>query len=250
MVEVTSGTKTQDKMDNRELEGVSILIAEDDVGIASMLRSLFEQNGAAVRLEYSGKNILERVSTFKPDIVILDVVMPYVDGLTALTRLRDSGCVTPAIMLTDKSTVDDKVSGLDCGADDYMTKPFSTKELLARVKTVLRRVAEEKKGPREDKICIGTVEINPLTREICILGGPPVQFTKTEFDLLYYLAAKRTEVVKHSSLLEDVLGYKGDVETKALVMHIANMRKKMAKLSLSSVKIETVAGVGYRLVEV
>ena len=236
-------------MDTKELEGVSILVAEDDAGIVTMLRSLFEQNGATVWVEYSGKNVLERVNTFQPDIIILDVVMPYVDGLTALIRLRDSGSTIPAIMLTDKSTVDDKVTGLDCGADDYMTKPFSTKELLARVKTVLRRGVEVKKSTLEDKIRIGTVEINPLTREIYMLGGSHVQFTKTEFDLLYYLAINRTQVVKHSSLLQDVLGYKGDVETKALVMHIANKRKKMAKLSLSSIKIETVAGVGYRLIE-
>ena len=236
-------------MENKELDGVSILVAEDDTGIVSLLRSFFEQNGASVWVEYSGKNVLERVKTFQPDIVILDVVMPYMDGLTALSLLRESGNTTPAIMLTDKSTVDDKVMGLDCGADDYMTKPFSTKELLARVKTVLRRVAEGKEGVPKDKICVGTLEINPLAREIYILDGPPIQFTKTEFDLLYYLAQKKTQVVEHGSLLQDVLGYKSDVETKALVMHVANMRKKMAKSSLNSVKIETVAGVGYKLIE-
>ncbi|MFT5702596.1 MAG: DNA-binding response OmpR family regulator [Desulforhopalus sp.] len=236
-------------MDKKELDGVSILVAEDDTGIVTLLRSFFEQNGARVLVEKSGKNVLERVNTFHPDILILDVVMPYVDGLTALSLLRDSGDKTPAIMLTDKSTVDDKVTGLDCGADDYMTKPFSTKELLARIKTVLRRVAEAKEGVIEDKLCIGTLEINPSAREIHIVDGSLVQFTKTEFDLLYYLARKKTQVVSHGTLLHDVLGYKGDVETKALVMHIANMRKKMAKHLLTSVKIETVAGVGYKLIE-
>lgn len=237
-------------MKNKELEGVSILVAEDDTGIVTLLRSYFEQNGATVWVEDSGKNVLERVNTLHPDIVILDVVMPYVDGLTALSMLRNSGNTTPAIMLTDKSTIDDKVTGLDCGADDYMTKPFSTKELLARVKTVLRRADLVKEGITEKTICIGSLEINPLSREINIIDGPQVQFTKTEFDLLYYLAQKKTEAVGHGALLENVLGYKGDVETKALVMHIANMRKKMAKISLNSVKIETVAGVGYKLIEV
>jgi DNA-binding response OmpR family regulator len=236
-------------MDNKELAGVSILIAEDDTGIVTLLRSFFEQNGATVWVEFSGKHVLERVNTFHPDIIILDVVMPYVDGLSVLSSLRESGNTTPTIILTDQGTVDDKVTGLDNGADDYMTKPFSTKELLARVKNVLRRVAEVKNGVMEEKISIGTLEINPLAREIQIVGGSLVQFTKTEFDLLYYLAQKKTQVVAHGSLLNDVLGYKSDVETKALVMHIANMRKKMAKLSLDSVKIETVAGVGYKLVE-
>lgn len=236
-------------MENKELDGVSILVAEDDTGIVTLLRSFFEQNGATVWVEESGKHVLDRINTFKPDIIILDVVMPYVDGLTVLSSLRDSGNTTPAIMLTDQGSVDDKVTGLDYGADDYMTKPFSTKELLARVKTILRRVAEVKSGVIPDTICIGTLEINPLAREIQIAGGSHVNFTKTEFDLLYYLAKKKAQVVGHGSLLNDVLGYKRDVETKALVMHIANMRKKMAKLSLDSVKIETVAGVGYKLVE-
>lgn len=236
-------------MYKKELDGVSILVAEDDIGVVSLLRSFFEQNGATVWVEESGKYVVERVNALQPDIIILDVVMPYVDGVTALARLRSSGNTTPAIMLTDKSTVDDKVSGLDCGADDYMTKPFSTKELLARVKTVLRRMVEVEKGVVEDTISIGLIEINPLTREIHNVDGSLVQFTKTEFDLLHYLAKKKTQVIAHSSLLHDVLGYNGAVETKALVMHIANMRKKMAKHSLSSIKIETVAGVGYKLVE-
>jgi len=237
-------------MKTKELEGITILIAEDDDGIVTLLRSYFEQNGATVWVEDSGKNVLERVNTLHPDIVLLDVIMPYVDGLTALSMLRKSGDTTPAIMLTDQSSIDDKVRGLDCGADDYMTKPFSTKELLARVKTVLRRAALVKEGISDKKICIGTIEIDPRARDIHVVDGPVVEFTKTEFDLLYYLAQKKTEAVGHSSLLEDVLGYKGDVETKALVMHIANMRKKMAKISLNSVKIETVAGVGYKLIEV
>ena len=237
-------------MENKELDGVSILVVEDDTGIVTLLRSFLEQNGAEVWVEENGKNVLERVDTFQPDVMILDVVMPYVDGLTVLSMLREGGHTTPVIMLTDRSTVDDKVTGLDSGADDYMTKPFSTKELLARVKTVLRRVSAAEKGSTKDTISVGTLEINPLAREINITDGPQVQFTKTEFDLLYFLALKKTEVVEHGVLLQDVLGYKGDVETKALVMHIANMRKKMAKVSLNSIKIETVAGVGYKLIEI
>lgn len=237
-------------MNTKELEGVSILVAEDDHGILSLLKSFFEQNGATVGVEESGENVLERVKSLQPDVVVLDVVMPYVDGLTALSMLRNNGLTTPVIMLTDKSTVDDKVTGLDYGADDYMTKPFSTKELLARVKTVLRRSAQMKQGDGTQIIQVGTLVVNPMAREIKVSGGKVVQFTKTEFDLFHYLAQRKTEVVEHSALLHDVLGYKGDVETKALVMHIANMRKKMAKISLDSIKIDTVAGVGYKLIEV
>ena len=236
-------------MEKKELEGVSILVAEDDSGIVTLLRSFFEQNGAIVWVEENGQHLLERVHSFQPDILILDVVMPYVDGLTALATLRKSGDNTPAIMLTDLNTVEDKVTGLDYGADDYMTKPFSTKELLARIKTVLRRVAEIKGGSSEKIISMGSLEIDPLAREARMVNGGQIQFTKTEFDLLYYLAKRKTQAVGHTDLLNDVLGYKTDTETKALVMHIANMRKKMAKISIDSVKIETVAGVGYKLIE-
>lgn len=236
-------------MDKLELDGISILVAEDDVGIVTFLRTFFEQNGASVWVEYSGREVLEKVQGLKPDIIILDVVMPYVDGLTVLAQLRESGDTTPTIMLTDNSTVDDKVAGLDSGADDYMTKPFSTKELLARVKSVLRRRGVTEHVENDGSITIGGVEIDPMAREIKKSDGSFVKFTKTEFDLFYYLARSKSQVVRHTSLLEDVLGYKGDVETKALVMHIANMRKKMAKTALDAVKIETVAGVGYKLIE-
>ncbi|PIE72453.1 MAG: DNA-binding response regulator [Deltaproteobacteria bacterium] len=236
-------------MQTRELDGISILVAEDDAGIAELLRSFFEQNGASVWVEYSGRDVMARTQEMQPDIVILDVVMPYLDGLTVLSQIRKNGIRTPAIMLTDNRTVDDKVAGLDTGADDYMTKPFSPKELLARVKALLRRRDLQTNAEELAVIRIGTITIDPLAREIRNDDGAFVPFTKTEFDLLYYLAQRKARVVEHTALLEEILGYKGDIETKALVMHIANMRRKMAKMSLDTVKIETVAGVGYKLLE-
>ncbi len=186
---------------------------------------------------------------FNPDIILLDVVMPYVDGLTILKQLRAKGSCIPTIMLTDKSSVDDKVMGLEFGADDYMTKPFSTKELLARVKSVLRRSEQKQDGDSQGVINVGGVLIKPSEREVMADDGNSFPFTKTEFDLLYYLAERKYVVVSHADLLENVLGYKNYVETKALVLHVANIRKKMAKYELQNIMIKTVAGVGYKLTE-
>ncbi len=236
-------------MENLELEGVSVLVVEDDPGILNLLRTFFLSQGATVAIEQNGKDVLQRVDDFCPDIIVLDVVMPYMDGFTILESLRGRDNKTPAIMLTDKSTVNDKVKGLDFGADDYMTKPFSTRELLARVKNVLRRAGAIKNGDSSEQITVGSIQIILLAREVRLPNGKQLQLTKTEFDLLCYLARNKLKVVSHGTLLKDVLGYKSDIETKALVMHIANMRKKLAKAALEDVKIETVAGVGYKLLE-
>ncbi len=233
----------------KELEGVTILVAEDDDGILSLLQTFFETHGATVYPEESGRDVLEHIAAFRPNLVLLDVVMPYADGFSLLGDLRSGGDFTPVIMLTDKSTVEDMVKGLDCGADDYIAKPFSTKELLARVKSVLRRVEMAHGGEKNETLGFGNVQINPLSREVVVAGTVILQLTKTEFDLLCYLVERKAKVASHTDLLNDVLGYKNPVETKALVMHIANIRKKMAKFGVLGGKIETVAGVGYMLKE-
>lgn len=232
----------------RALTGVSLLIVEDDAGILNMLRSFFISQGADVATEQSGRDVLTRVQAVDPDILILDVVLPFKDGFTILTELRHSGIMTPAIMLTDKSGVDDKVRGLSFGADDYMTKPFSTKELLARVKSVLRRTVEVKAGVDSEPLAIGSMIIHSLSREVRLADGEQLHLTKTEFDLLTCLGLGGGAVVPREVLLQDILGYKNDAETKALVMHIANLRKKLAEAEVSDVRIETVVGVGYKLI--
>ncbi|SDO41181.1 response regulator transcription factor [Desulforhopalus singaporensis] len=236
-------------MKKKELEGVSVLVAEDDPGIRSLLCNLLESYGARVYLEEHGRDLIKRVKEQRPDILVLDIVMPIVDGFTILNRLRQEGDKTPVIVLSDRKTVEEKVKGLDSGADDYMTKPFSTKEFLARVKSVLRRVGEMDKDGERVEVVIGSTTINLLSREIYLKNGDRLLLTRTEFDLLSYLAVRVDRVVPRGDLLCDVLGYKTKVETKALVMHIANIRRKMAQVALEDVKIETVSGVGYKVVE-
>lgn len=229
-----------------ELGGQRVFIAEDDEGVLSLLRAFFESRGAEVFYEHHGRDVVSRVAELKPDIVLLDVVMPFVDGLTVLAAMRERGDHTPVIILSDKGTVEDRVRGLDNGADDYVTKPFSTDELLSRVKSVLRRM-EKGAPPGRATMEFGNIVIKPGPREISVDGTRQLKLTKTEFDLLLYLGERRETVASHQDLLNDVLGYKNPVETKALVMHVANIRKKMACAGVSGVRVETVAGVGYKL---
>ncbi|WP_457575587.1 response regulator transcription factor [Desulfomarina sp.] len=234
-------------MDKFEQEGVSILIVEDDPGILMLLRTFFTARGAIVATEKDGRNVLARVEQNKPDIIILDVIMPHVDGLTALAVLRKAGLQTPVIMLTDQNTVDDKVKGLEFGADDYVTKPFSTRELLARVKSLLRRSMQNDDNKENEILSVGRLQIQVPAREIVDEAGIKLHFTKTEFDLLCFLAREKNKAVSHAELLKEVMGYNNDIETKALVMHIANMRRKLQKMGDPEFRIVTVAGVGYKL---
>ncbi len=230
-----------------ELAGVTVLVAEDNDSLLSLLQTLFETHGASVHAEKSGRDVLAQVKCLRPDIILLDVVMPHVDGLTLLSRLRASGDHTPVIMLTEKMATEDKVTGLDCGADDYVTKPFSTRELVSRIKSVLRRGGIRGEARRQIP-AFGNVQINSQAREV-LVDGTAVRLTKTEFELFCYLVERKSMVAPHGDLLNEVLGYRNPVETKALVMHIANIRKKMANAGMAGGRIETVSGVGYILRE-
>ena len=222
-----------------------LLLFEDDPAIRSMLVALFSAHGTTVAAAEDGKDALARIEAEKPDIILLDVIMPFQDGLTILQQLRERDTATPVIMLTEKNEVDDKVTGLDYGADDYMTKPFSPKELLARVKAQWRRASADSRNCLP--LTIGQVAINPLSREVSLPDCTLVPLTKTEFDLLYYLGVKCEHVVSHGELLKEVMGYEPDTETKSLVMHVANIRRKLERTCPGALAIKSVAGVGYRL---
>ncbi|MDR3089917.1 MAG: response regulator transcription factor [Desulfobulbaceae bacterium] len=227
-----------------EIREFKVLIVEDDPSIQAMLATYLSANGGEVTVLGDGLTFLSEVRARRPDIILLDVVLPGDDGFALLRRLRGAGVETPVIMLTERGAVDDKVQGLDMGADDYLTKPFSSRELLARIKSRLRRGKTTLQT-----IQVGDMDINPATREVRCAGGDLLQLTKTEFDLFLHLARKAPQVVGHSELFTEVLGYKSDVETKALVMHIANIRRKLSSMSIQGTPhIQSVAGIGYKLV--
>jgi len=226
-----------------------ILIIEDNLSILKMLRSFFVANGAEVITAEDGRSGLEMIRSSQPDVVILDVVLPFIDGLSIVGRLRCESNHVPIILLTEKNRIDDKVEGLELGADDYMTKPFSTKELLARVNCQLRRTTDEDQDHSLDPITVGSITISPRTREVHFAGNQLIALTKTEFDLLHFLMNRKQQVATQSDLLENVLGYKADSETKSLVMHIGNLRRKLQNGGASDVQIKAVTGVGYMLIE-
>lgn len=225
-----------------------VLIVEDDTAIADMLNSFFVANGATVCYAKDGKEGLAMVESCAPSVVILDVVLPYIDGFSVLETLRETSFHLPVILLTEKKALEEKLRGLDAGADDYVTKPFSPQELLARVHAVLRRYEGDGPASEDKKVEIGELTVDPATREVHLSGCLYLPLTKTEFDLLYYLACRENIAVKRADLLTHVLGYNPDSQTKSLAMHITNIRKKFDLHEVDSIKLLAVPGVGYKFV--
>ncbi len=232
-------------------QAINLLIVEDDPDVANMLDLFLTSQGITTAIARDGREALTQVASFSPDIIVLDVVLPYMDGFSILNKLRSDSITIPVIMLTEKISIEERISGFEHGADDYVTKPFSPKELLMRVHAILRRLkaSNETDTPQQKTITINHLSINPLTREIGVLGTTSPPLTKTEFDLLYFLAQNKNEVVTHATLLKEILKYKPTSHTKVLVVHIANIRKKIDLKGGNGVKLLTVSGVGYKLIE-
>ena len=226
-----------------------LLIVEDDPGIATMLKAFFAPKVPNFKIAPDGQQGLELISSFHPDIIILDIVLPYVDGLSVLDIIRSNNIQTPVILLTDKRTIEEKLRGFEHGADDYVTKPFSPKELWMRVQSIIRRTKTMESTERQPTITIGNLSINPVAREVKLSNKKLLSLTKTEFDIIYFLAKRKDQAVPHTVILEKVMGYSPTSETKALVIHIANIRKKLGSKSLHSIKLLAVPGVGYKITE-
>ncbi|NQS72686.1 MAG: response regulator transcription factor [Desulfobulbaceae bacterium] len=224
----------------------NLLIFEDDAAIRTMLADFFTSQGATVATAEDGRNSFERIKREQPDLIVLDVIMPYKNGFLVLKKLRDAGSNVPVLMLTEKDSVEDKVAGLELGADDYLAKPFSTRELLARVRVLLRRARQ---GVRADgALQLEHLHIDRMKREVQVLDYGPVSLTKTEFDLLFDLAEHVGTVRTHAQLMQDVLGYAPGIKSRALSMHIANIRRKFEEIGVGgTIHIRTVPGVGYVL---
>ncbi len=234
-----------------DLTDCKIIIIDDDPDIIDMLCMFFRSNNMQAVGVRNGAEGLDLIASFKPDIIILDLIMPGIDGMSFMEKVHAGNQLSPPIiMLTEKNSLEDKITGLSAGADDYISKPFSLEELLARVKAVLRRYRPENKILSEpDSITIGSVTINNLTRDVALNNNQAISLTKTEFNLLFYLAKRKGQAVNRKNILMDVLEYKPDSQTKALAMHIANIRKKFKHYEINDIKIEAVPGVGYKLTD-
>ncbi len=219
--------------------GGTILLIEDEAEIAELLRLYFEKEGYRLVHADSGEDGLDRLSERDPRIVLLDIGLPGIDGIEVCRRIRARTDV-PVIMLTARDSEVDKIVGLEIGADDYVTKPFSPRELVARVKAVLRRSEEQQHSPTT--IEVGGFAIDSGRRRVEIPGGDVVRPTAREFDLLWYLAEHRGLVLSRAQILEAVWGYDYFGETRTVDVHIRQLRKK-----LDGIPIDTVWGVGYQL---
>ena len=219
----------------------TIVIIEDDESIREMLRYYFHSVGYEVACFESGEDYFEKAGEVKPSLYILDIMLPGMDGLEILRRIRADARLeeTPVLMLTARTSEMDKVKGLETGADDYVVKPFGIMELQARVKALLRRTGR----PRtESVLTCGDLEIDPAAREVR-KNGVPVELTYKEFELLRLLCAHRGMVLTRDDILQAVWDYDFAGETRTVDMHVKTLRQK-----LGEGYIQTVRGVGYKMV--
>lgn len=217
----------------------AVLLVEDDDAIADMLRGFFERDGYRFLHALTGEEAVERLRLRPVSAILLDLNLPGMDGVETCRRIREFA-QTPVIMLTARDTEVDKVLGLEMGADDYVTKPFSPRELMARVKAVLRRAEEPRAKPRI--LEVDGFEIDGGKRTVETPSGDVVEPTAKEFDLLWFLVDNAGLAMSRSQILEAVWGYEYFGETRTVDVHIRQLRKK-----LEGIPIETVWGVGYRL---
>ncbi|MGH9868618.1 MAG: response regulator transcription factor [Candidatus Polarisedimenticolia bacterium] len=226
-----------------------VLIVEDDEAMAIALRDGFEYEGYAPVVAKDGETGLRQALAEPPDLLVLDVMLPRLSGLDVLKRLRAEGSLTPIIMLTARGQEIDKVLGLRLGADDYVTKPFSFMELMARVEAVRRRTSGSAGGMASlESYSFGEVSLNFRTYE-ARRGSRPVDLSQREFQLLKYLIEHRGQVVAREQLLYAVWGYERIPFTRTVDMHIAKLRKKVEKVADDPRHIVTVHRVGYKFVD-
>lgn len=220
-----------------------ILLVDDEPSIIALARLYLEREGFRVAGVGDGLQALEAIRRDPPALVVLDVMLPGLDGFEVCRRLRAEGNPVPVIMLTARDDDVDKIVGLEIGADDYLTKPFNPRELVARVKAILRRVDRSAAAPG-DMLLLGDLRIDPAGREVQV-NGQPIELRTKEFDLLHILALHRGQVLSREQILEKAWGFEYYGQTRTVDVHVAQLRKKLAG---SRVRIETVTGVGYKLV--
>ena len=228
-----------------------ILVIEDNKDLAHLLEIHLRDLSFEVDLALDGRSGLAKAESNRYDLIILDLMLPGIDGLEICRRVRSKNTYSPILMLTAKSSEFDRVLGLEMGADDYVTKPFSIRELLARVKAIFRRMDELKSGSREGKQAILNARelvIDPQKRHVS-LRGKTVDLTAKEFDLLYYFARHPGRVFTRSQLLDVVWGYGHDGYEHTVNSHINRLRAKIEENPSQPKYILTVWGVGYKFAE-
>lgn len=216
-----------------------VLVVEDEAPIADLLRLYLTRDGFGVHVESDGEQGLAAIARLRPVLVLLDVGLPGIDGTEVCRRMRAQDDWTPVVFVTARDDEIDRILGLELGADDYVTKPFSPREVVTRVKAVLRRSADAP-AHRDAPIAIGSVVLDPARRTVSVEGAE-VTFTATEFDLLEHLMRRPGRVVTRDQLLSAVWGYAAAGGTRTVDVHVAQVRRKLGESS----PLRTVRGVGY-----
>jgi two-component system phosphate regulon response regulator PhoB len=218
-----------------------VLIVDDDPDIQRLVSYNLSQAGFQVTTAVSGRLALDSVQKHPPDLIILDVMLPDIDGLEVCRSLRqrDNSRRIPVIMLTARTEEIDRVVGFEVGADDYVMKPFSPRELVLRVKSIFRRIGED----RSDVLRIGRIQLFPQRRQV-VAASRSITLTAKEFDLLQELMRARGNVLTREMLMDKVWGYHGDAASRTLDTHVRRLREKLGD---DGVHVETVRGVGYRM---
>lgn len=224
---------------------INILVVDDEPHITELIQFNLELNDYNVDIAGNGKEALEKAKGNTFDLIILDVMLPYIDGFDVLKILKrdEKYKEVPIMMLTAKGSETDKVLGLETGADDYLTKPFSIKELMARVNVLLRRV---KKSEKKDNIQIKNLLIDN-TRHTATVNGNEIELTLKEFEILLILCQNEGDVVKRDDLLDKVWGYEYFGDSRTIDVHIRHIRKKISDYDSDNEYIETIRGIGYKI---
>ncbi|MBU4556175.1 MAG: response regulator transcription factor [Actinobacteria bacterium] len=218
---------------------VNILIVEDDVTIARFVELELGHAGYQVRKAADGWAALEEIREQEPDLLILDVMLPVIDGLEVARRLRKESKGFPILMLTARADTQDVVSGFDAGADDYLRKPFEIPELLSRVRALLKRTEHERSAPSHSA---SGVEVDPNSRR-ALVGGEPIDLTAKEFDLLYYLITNSGRVISRDEILKAVWGGQHATDSNVIEVFVCHLRNKIG--DKDNTTIQTIRGVGY-----
>ena len=220
-----------------------LLLAEDEQALSKALTVILERNNYSVDVAYDGQEVLEYLQTDNYDGVILDIMMPKVDGITVLKEIRKKGNLIPVLLLTAKSEVDDKVLGLDAGANDYLTKPFNSRELLARIRAVTRTQTTQVNS----QLKIGNVTLDRATYELSTASGS-YRLANKEFQMMEMLMSNPKSLISSERFMEKIWGYDSEAEINVVWVYISYLRKKLAALH-ANIQIKAMRNAGYTLEE-
>ncbi len=243
-VQSTPGAMGQGKR-MQHYEAPKILIVEDETMVADVVSRYLKRDGFEVMTASDGEAALEMAAEWSPDLVLLDLMLPKIDGLEVCRRLRAESTV-PIIVVTAKGDEADRIVGLELGADDYVSKPFSPRELVARVRAVLRRTRQPVAPPAEGTVRVGPIAIDPAGRQATV-RNEPVELTAKEFDLLWFLVRNVGQVFTRTQLLDQVWDYEYFGDESTVTVHIHRLRSKIEPDPVRPQFLKTVWGVGYKL---